>query len=207
VHGRVQPLQVRSVVGVPKHREFEPPDRVAARYGRVEARDRLWPSRAKGGARLPPRDVAALMFAGGDEMELLRHRVEEAGGKDRHVIELPNRFSDELIEEFIRLTREILSQPGSRIRVDCQHVDHMTEVAFGAILAAHVQAQRTGGRVMLDARANPRLRRVLRTLGLGPLDDDEGLAGTPSPLTPPPPPRSGQDKREMPRSDEGEQAQ
>ena len=138
-------------------------------------------------------------------MERLIHYVEVVRGNDRHVIELPSEFGGEVAGEFSRLATELLSRPGSSIRIDCRHLKDLTEEGFGVVFTTYARAQRTGGKVWLDVRANPRLRRVLGTAGLGSLgDDDEGLAGTPSLLTPPPTPRSGQDKRELPRTDPGE---
>jgi len=141
------------------------------------------------------------------EMKQLSHRVENVGGRERHVIELPNGLGGEVVDDFYRLTMELISRPGSRIRVDCRHVDDLSEEVIAVVLAAHGRAQRTGGRVFLDVRANPRLLRIFRATNLGFLgDDDEGLAGTPSPLDPGPTPRSGQDKRAMPGPEEEEQA-
>jgi hypothetical protein len=123
-------------------------------------------------------------------MEHLSHRVEDAGGGDLHVIELPSEFGGEAAEEFHRLVQTILLQRGAQILVGCRRVDRATEEGIAVLVDAHARVRRVGGRLVLDEP-----RRLLGRLKPG---DDDGLSGTRSPLIPPPTPISGQDKRALP---------
>jgi hypothetical protein len=130
----------------------------------------------------------------------LSHRVDWAGGHDRHVIELPREFEGEAVAHFRRLATEILLQPGTRIHVACRRVKRCTDEGIAVLVAAHARARRMGCRFVLDAP-----RQLLGSLPLGSLgDDDDGQVGVPSPIIPPPSPMSGQAERALPKPDEEE---
>jgi len=139
-------------------------------------------------------------------MSNLSHYLEEEGGIERHVIELPPQVvDDELLDALDRLASGILSTKGARIRVDCRHVARLSEGAIAILMAASARARRTGGLVGLDVRANPRLREALKMTGLWSGDDDEqgGPAGVTSRVVPPPAPRTGERAEPKP-PDEGD---
>ena len=86
-------------------------------------------------------------------MKTLVHRMEQVDGLDRHVIELPGEFgADESLDEFARLTKGILAQPESRIRVDCRDVQQLkrlesnygTGPTYGLSRASRARAMRRG---------------------------------------------------------------
>jgi anti-anti-sigma regulatory factor len=130
-------------------------------------------------------------------MKTLVHRMEQVDGLDRHVIELPGEFgADESLDEFARLTKGILAQPESRIRVDCRDVQQLSANAVSVLMAACSRAERTRSVVKVDIRSNPRLLRLFGSKAL--FGDDDGLAGNPSRLEPPPKPKPGGRARSRP---------
>ena len=134
-------------------------------------------------------------------MEHITHRVEVVGGGDCHVIELPAEYDENVGMELDSLTSDIVSLQGPRVRIDCRQLKHPSELVIAVIFAMYTRVRRAGGRLTVDV--TPGTRRIIDMTGLGFLgDDDDGLAGTRSPITPPPTPKSGQDKRVMPGPDE-----
>ena len=136
-------------------------------------------------------------------MENLRHYVEHVGEADRHVIELPLDLTDEALEEFDRIAKQILFQEAVRVRVDCRHVRQLSGDAMGVLMAAHSAVTRRGGTFMLDVRDNPRLRDLFGTVwrGLDGGEADDNMSGKPAKLIPPASPNAGGQAQPKPQSD------